>query len=93
MAKTIRVAGIVKIIRNGNELKLVAFHKDPTQPEIEIGSTKGLSDGAMKINLNPGWQITKRVHQGAIDHLYLSRTEANSISLQLTANNRSRSTS
>ena len=59
-----RVSRIVKIIQDRGELKLVAFHKDPTQPSIEIGSTNGLSNGAMKIVLNPGWQITKRIYQG-----------------------------
>lgn len=68
-----RVARIVKIVQNNGELQLVAFHKDSTQPSIVIGETNGLSDGPMKIILNPGWQITKRVHEGkVIDHLYLS---------------------
>ncbi len=68
-----RVAHIVKIVQNNDELQLVAFHKDPSQPSIVIGRTNGLTDGAMKIILDPGWQITKRVHQGkTIDHLYLS---------------------
>lgn len=68
-----RVAHVVKIVQNNGELQLVAFHKNPAKPSIVIGRTNGLSDSAMKIVLNPGWQITKRVHQGeTIDHLYLS---------------------
>ncbi len=68
-----RVAHVVKIVQNNGELQLVAFHKNPAKPSIVIGRTNGLSDGATKIVLNPGWQITKRVHQGkTIDHLYLS---------------------
>ena len=68
-----RVAHVVKIVPNNGELQLVAFHKDPSQPSVIIGKTNGLTDKAMKIILNPGWQITKRVHQGqVIDHLYLS---------------------
>ena len=68
-----RIAHVVKIVQDQGELKLIAFHKDASQPNIEIGSTNGLSDGAMKIVLNPGWQISKRVHKGkTIDHLYLS---------------------
>jgi len=75
-----RVARIVKIVRDRDELKLIAFHKDPSQPSIEIGSTNGLSDGAMKIILNPGWKITKRVYQGqTVNHLYLSGDSGNSI--------------
>ena len=70
-----RVAHVVQIVQERGELKLIAFHKDSSQPNIEIGSTNGLSDSAMRIVLNPGWQITKRVHDGkAINHLYLSGT-------------------
>lgn len=68
-----RVAHVIKIVENNGELQLVAFHKNPAQPNIVIGKTNGLRNGAMKIILNPGWQITKRVHQGqVIDHFYLS---------------------
>ena len=68
-----RVAHVVKVVQNNGELQLVAFHKNPAKPSVVIGRTNGLSNGAMKIRLNPGWQITKRVHQGeVIDHLYLS---------------------
>lgn len=75
-----RVSRIVKIVQDRGELKLVAFHKDPTQPSIEIGSTNGLSNGVMKIILNPGWQITKRVYQGqTVNHLYLSGNSNSSI--------------
>jgi hypothetical protein len=67
------VAHVIKIVEKNGELQLVAFHKDPSQPSIVIGRTNGLSNNAMKIMLNPGWQITKRVYQGQpVDHLYLS---------------------
>ncbi len=76
-----RVAHVVKIVENNGELQLVAFHKDPSQPSIVIGKTNGMTDGAMKIMLNPGWQITKRIHQGqTIDHLYLSGNGSNTYS-------------
>ena len=68
-----RIAHVVKIVQDRGELKLIAFHKDSSQPKIEIGSTNGLSDGAMKIILNPGWKVSQRVYEGkAINHLYLS---------------------
>jgi hypothetical protein len=67
------VAHVLKIVENNGELQLVAFHKDASQPNIVIGRTNGLSGSAMKLTLNPGWQITKRIHQGqVINHLYLS---------------------
>ena len=68
-----RVAHVVKIVENNGELQLVAFHKDPSQPNLVIGRTNGLSGSAMKIILNPGWQITKQVYQGQVlDRIYLS---------------------
>ena len=68
-----RVAHVVKIVENAGELQLVAFHKDPYQPNLVIGRTNGLSSGAMKITLNPGWQITKQVYQGQVlDRVFLS---------------------
>lgn len=68
-----RVAHVIKIVENNGELQLVAFHKNPAQPKLVIGKTNGIRNVTMKIILNPGWQITKRVHQGqVIDHLYLS---------------------
>ncbi len=85
-----RVAHVVKIVQNNGELQLVAFHKDPTKPSMVIGRTNGLSNEAMKIILNPGWQITKRVHEGkVIDHLYLS---GNSNAVQTTYSASSSST-
>ena len=94
-----RVSRILKIVRDRGELKLIAFHKDPSQPSIEIGSTNGLSDGAMKIILNPGWQITQRVYDGErIDHFYLSgntglNSSSHSTSISNTTVNSDRSSS
>ncbi|MBE9167915.1 DUF3747 domain-containing protein [Pleurocapsales cyanobacterium LEGE 06147] len=68
-----KVAYILKIVERSGELQLIASHKDPKQPELVIGRTYGLGDSPLKIRLNPGWQITKRVHQGnVIEHVYLS---------------------
>ena len=82
------VAYILKIVERNGELQLIATHKDPKQPELAIGRTYGLGDGSLKIMPNPGWQITKRVHQGnVIEHVYLSgssTTAQTSNSLDLT---------
>lgn len=68
-----KVAYILKIVERNGELQLIATHKDPQQPELMIGRTYGLSESPLKIMLNPGWQITKRVHQGnVIEHFYIS---------------------
>jgi hypothetical protein len=68
-----RVSYIIKIVERNGELNLVATHKDPQQPELLIGRTYGLSNAPLKIILNPGWRLTKRVHQGeTVQHVYLS---------------------
>lgn len=67
------VSYVNKIIENNGELQLIAFHKDPKISDLVIGKTKGLTGSPMRIFLEPGWQITKRIHQGQVlDHLYLS---------------------
>ena len=68
-----------KIVRRNGELQLVAFHKDPSQPDLVIGTTTGISENQpSKIVFNPGWRITKRVHQGqTLDHLYISGSSRN----------------
>ncbi|WP_144863073.1 DUF3747 domain-containing protein [Hyella patelloides] len=73
-----RVARIDKIVRRNGELQLIAFHKDPTQPDLVIGKTTGISDTQpLKINFNPGWSITKRVHEGqTLNHVYISGSSA-----------------
>lgn len=69
-----RVARVDKIVARNGELQLVAFHKDPTQPDLVIGKTTGISETQpLKIFFNPGWRITKRIHEGqALNHLYIS---------------------
>ena len=74
-----RVARIDKIVPRNGELQLVAFHKDPTQPDLVIGRTAGISENQpLKVFFNPGWRITKRVHQGqTLNHVYISGSSFN----------------
>lgn len=74
------MAYVIKIVPLASGLQLLAIHKDPTQPSIIIGTADGKSDRAVKINFNPGWQITKRVYQGQVlNHIYLSGNLGTSI--------------
>ncbi|WP_013322232.1 DUF3747 domain-containing protein [Gloeothece verrucosa] len=59
--------------RNG-ELVLVALNRvDPSKPPIVIGRTYGMTQGLLKIFLNPGWRFTKRTYQGKVlGHVYLT---------------------
>jgi N-acetylmuramoyl-L-alanine amidase len=50
--------------------------RDRSLPAIEIGRTQGRQQGFLKLQLNPGWQLTRRLHQGVpLDHIYLSHDQ------------------
>lgn len=61
-------------VRSGNDLVMVG--SDPfnqNSPKIEIGRTNGLSQSPMKINLSPGWRLTRRTFEGnPLGHIYLT---------------------
>jgi hypothetical protein len=61
-------------VRAGNDLVLIGSDPfNPTGPKIEIGRTNGLSQSPMKINLNPGWRLTRRTYEGLpLGHVYLT---------------------
>lgn len=68
-----KVAYTLNLVENNGRLELVADHKDPSQQDLVVGSTTGLVEAPMKIELNPNWQFTKRLYQGsAIQHIYMS---------------------
>ncbi|NER07687.1 MAG: DUF3747 domain-containing protein, partial [Okeania sp. SIO3C4] len=60
------------ILQNvGGEIKL--FGISLTGDKKLIGRSRGLSNGMMKIFLEPGWQFTKRSYQGRVlGHFYFS---------------------
>ena len=65
---------LLNVIDAGNELHLVASHRDPNKPKLVIGKTHGKTDGLTKFFLSPGWNFTKRSYQGqAISHFYFSK--------------------
>ncbi|MEM9506575.1 MAG: DUF3747 domain-containing protein [Cyanobacteria bacterium P01_E01_bin.35] len=68
-----KVEYTLDLIDSGGKLDLVANHADPNRQDLIIGSTNGLIEAPMKINLNPEWQFTKRLYQGsALQHIYMS---------------------
>ncbi|WP_048320415.1 DUF3747 domain-containing protein, partial [Crocosphaera watsonii] len=61
----------------GGELVLVGTPRSAGYSEIVLGSTKGMAQGFMKINLYPGWQFTKRTYQEKVlGHFYFSGSQA-----------------
>lgn len=65
---------ILRIVERNGELVLVGTPRlDRNAPEIEIGSTKGVTNGFAKIMLNPGWRFTRRTYQGKpLGHIYIT---------------------
>jgi N-acetylmuramoyl-L-alanine amidase len=57
-----------------NDLVLFARHtRDRSQPAIEIGRTHGRTDGFLRIQLNPGWQLARRTYNGQpVGHIYVT---------------------
>lgn len=64
----------LRLVRRNNELVLLAFSlTDKNLRFFEIGRTHGLSNGYLKIDLDPGWRLTRRVFSGkSTGHLYFT---------------------
>ena len=68
-----KVEYTLHLIDNNGQLQLIADHQDPRKQDMLVGTTNGLTEAPMKINLDPNWQFTKRLYQGsAIQHIYMS---------------------
>lgn len=63
----------LRLVFERNELKLKAFStEDPGRSPIEIGRTRGLANGTLKIYLNDGWTFGKRTYDGkTLGHIYM----------------------
>ncbi|AFY37658.1 hypothetical protein Lepto7376_1306 [[Leptolyngbya] sp. PCC 7376] len=63
----------LRLVFERNELKLKAFNSsNPWRSPIEVGSTRGLAKGTLKIHLNAGWTLGKRTYQGkTLGHIYM----------------------
>lgn len=63
----------LQLRESGSELLLLGVPRDGSTP-IRIGRTNGISpNGFTKIELNPGWRLTRRTFQGqTLGHNYLT---------------------
>lgn len=69
---------LLRLVPRGNELVLVATARSGRAQELVIGSTRGIGSGFMQVQLNPGWQFTKRTYDGKqLGHYYISGSQAN----------------
>lgn len=66
------------IVKRDNDYVLIGTNfRDRKAPVIEIGRTNGISDGFLKINLEPGWRFAKRTYEGkTLGHVYLTTDQA-----------------
>ncbi|MGB3202659.1 MAG: DUF3747 domain-containing protein [Nodosilinea sp.] len=64
----------LEISNRQNDLVLFARPtRDRSAPPIEIGRTNGRTNGFLKIQLNPGWQMARRTYNGQpLGHIYLT---------------------
>jgi cell division protein FtsN len=61
--------------KRGNDLALVGLPRSSQAPFIEVGRTRGIQPGLLKIILGPGWQFAKRTYSSkTLGHVYFSRT-------------------
>lgn len=67
----------LQIVEQDNDLVLMADPvQDRTMPPLEIGRTRGITDGLLKIELNAGWRMTRRVYDGQpLGHIYLTHND------------------
>jgi Protein of unknown function (DUF3747) len=83
-AYSIRLAGedlgrqySLRIVERQGDLVLVALtREDPFHP-IEIGRTRGTTENFSRIDLQPGWRLTRRMYNGeSLGHLYLTNEQS-----------------
>lgn len=68
-----KVEYTLNLVSQNGQLQLIADHQDPSHQDLVIGSTHGIVEAPMKIQLNPEWKFTKRLYNGgAIQHIYMS---------------------
>ncbi len=67
----------LRLVKQANDLKLMAVsNRDRSTSPIEIGRTQAIANGFTKIELNPGWRLTKRTYNGrALGHIYLTNNQ------------------
>ena len=73
----------LQVTRRGNSLVLVALpgalpgRNNNDLPVLEIGRSNGVANDFVKLELDPGWQLTSRTLNGSAQgHVYLSNSQS-----------------
>jgi hypothetical protein len=62
---------LLRVVPQNGELHLVGTQNG--QPVVHVGRTYGMAQGALKIFLDPGWNVARRSYQGNLTgHVYIS---------------------
>ncbi len=62
--------------QNGNLVLMGYPSRNPGAPKLKIGQTQSLTDGFLKIQLEPGWRFSKRSYNGkTLGHIYFTRDQ------------------
>jgi len=67
----------LRLVDRGNYVALLAAPNRRNQSTLEIGRTKAVGQDYLAIDLNPGWNLSRRVYDGkALGHIYFSNETA-----------------
>jgi hypothetical protein len=80
---------LLTLVEKNGELNLIGINRlDRGQPNIVVGKTQGITGQPMLIELNPGWQYSKRTYQGKVlGHVYFSYSDSNVSAISETSEN------
>ncbi|WP_299488079.1 DUF3747 domain-containing protein [Acaryochloris sp. IP29b_bin.137] len=67
----------LSVVKQSGNLVLMGYpSRNPRAPKLKIGQTQGVTDGFLKIELEPGWRFAKRSYNGkTLGHIYFTRDQ------------------
>lgn len=67
----------LQLVERDGDILLVASPDNASLPELVVGKTHGISEGALRIVLDPGWRFTKRSYEGqTLGHYYFTHDQS-----------------
>jgi hypothetical protein len=63
----------MRLVPRNGYMALIGTPSVRTMPELEIGRTKAIAQDYLKIDLNPGWRLSRRTFDGkTLGHVYVT---------------------
>lgn len=67
----------LRLVKRSNSVVLVGTPSRRGLPELELGRSRSVAADYLQIDLNPGWQLSRRVYQGkTLGHVYFSNANS-----------------